>query len=81
MPKGPKGEKRPINLIGNPVDVMKIATGENLASAKAAPAGSGDTWTWTGIDAESKLILARCTEQSMGHTQANCDNANRTRLN
>src|SRR5205823_1744486 len=27
-------------------------------NAKAAPAGSGDTWTWTGIDAETKLILS-----------------------
>jgi len=29
----------------------------NLASAKAAPAGSGDVWTWTAIDADSKLII------------------------
>lgn len=29
MPKGPKGEKRPIDVIGNAVKVMKIATGED----------------------------------------------------
>lgn len=28
MPKGPKGEKRPADVIGNAVTVMKIATGE-----------------------------------------------------
>ena len=27
MPKGPKGEKRPADVIGNAVKVMKIATG------------------------------------------------------
>ena len=28
MPKGPKGEKRPANVIGNAVKVMRIAVGE-----------------------------------------------------
>jgi hypothetical protein len=28
MPKGPKGERRPADVIGNAVHVMKIATGE-----------------------------------------------------
>ena len=28
MPKGPKGEKRPTDVIGAAVKVMKIATGE-----------------------------------------------------
>jgi len=28
MPTGPKGEKRPADVIGNAVMVMKIATGE-----------------------------------------------------
>lgn len=30
----------------------------NLKDAKAAPIGSGDVWTWTGIDADSKLIIS-----------------------
>jgi IS1 family transposase len=30
----------------------------NLARASAAPEGSGDVWTWTGIDADSKLIVS-----------------------
>ena len=28
MPKGPKGQKRPTDVIGNAVHVMRIATGE-----------------------------------------------------
>lgn len=29
MPKSPKGEKRPADVIGNAVKVMRIATGED----------------------------------------------------
>ncbi len=31
---------------------------KNVPSAKAAPEGAGDTWTWTAIDADSKLIVS-----------------------
>lgn len=31
---------------------------KNVAAAKAAPDGAGDTWTWTGIEAQSKLIIS-----------------------
>ena len=31
---------------------------KNVASAKAAPEGAGDAWTWTAIDAESKLLVS-----------------------
>jgi IS1 family transposase len=31
---------------------------KNVAGAKAAPDGAGDTWTWTAIDADSKMILS-----------------------
>jgi len=34
------------------------AKAKNVATAKAAPDGAGDTWTWTGIDADSKLIVS-----------------------
>jgi IS1 family transposase len=30
----------------------------NIATAKAAPTDAGDIWTWTGIDADSKLIVS-----------------------
>lgn len=31
---------------------------KNVATAKAAPEEAGDTWTWTAIDADSKMILS-----------------------
>lgn len=34
------------------------AKAKNVATAKAAPEGAGDCWTWTAIDADSKLMIA-----------------------
>src|SRR5208282_40339 len=31
---------------------------KNVARAKAAPDGAGDTWAWTGITADTKLIVS-----------------------
>lgn len=31
---------------------------KNVAAAKAAPDGAGDCWTWTAIDADTKLMVA-----------------------
>lgn len=31
---------------------------KNVATAKAAPEHAGDTWTWTALDSESKLIVS-----------------------
>jgi IS1 family transposase len=31
---------------------------KNVPDAKTAPTGAGDTWTWTAIEADSKLILS-----------------------
>lgn len=31
---------------------------KNVAAAVAAPEGAGDTWTWTAIDADSKLVMS-----------------------
>ena len=33
------------------------AKAKNVDSAKSAPEGAGDTWTWTALDADSKLIV------------------------
>ena len=30
---------------------------KNVATAKAAPEGAGDIWTWVGLDADSKLAF------------------------
>lgn len=34
------------------------AKAKNVAAAKAAPEEAGDTWTWTALDADSKLIVS-----------------------
>ena len=31
---------------------------KNVATAKAAPQEAGDTWTWTALDADTKLIVS-----------------------
>ena len=31
---------------------------KNVSEAKAAPEGAGDTWTWTALDSDSKLIVS-----------------------
>ncbi|MEX1146846.1 MAG: IS1 family transposase [Sphingomonadales bacterium] len=31
---------------------------KNVKTLKAAPEGAGDTWTWTALDSESKLIVS-----------------------
>lgn len=51
------------NLTSKRVQVDEIwsftyAKQKNVATAKAAPEGSGDTWTWTAIDADTKLMIS-----------------------
>ena len=36
MPKGPQGQKRPADVIGNAVKVMRIATGEETEEVDSA---------------------------------------------
>jgi len=43
------------------VDVIwsfTYAKAKNVPTAKAAPSEPGDTWTWTAIDADNKLIIS-----------------------
>jgi hypothetical protein len=37
---------------------LVYAKAKNVATAKAAPEGAGDAWTWTAIDADTKLVAA-----------------------
>jgi IS1 family transposase len=37
---------------------FSYAKKKNVKFAKAAPEGAGDVWTWTAIDADSKLIVS-----------------------
>ena len=41
MPRGPKGEKRPADVIGNAVKVMRIATGEEPEDYGRPPESEG----------------------------------------
>lgn len=34
------------------------AKANNVPAAKAAPEGSGDVWTWTGLDVDTKLMVS-----------------------
>jgi IS1 family transposase len=52
-----------MNLNAKRVQVDEIwsftyAKQKNVATAKAAPEGAGDAWTWTAIDADSKLVMS-----------------------
>jgi hypothetical protein len=35
----------------------------NVAKAKSAPAEAGDTWTWTAIEADTKLVVSWLVER------------------
>ncbi len=37
---------------------FNYAKAKNVATAKAAPEDAGDLWTWTALDADSKLIVS-----------------------
>jgi hypothetical protein len=51
MPRGPKGEKRPADVIGNAVHVMRIATGEaeDVISPAMASGLSATLWSMTDM--------------------------------
>jgi hypothetical protein len=46
MPKGPRGEKRPADVIGNAVKVMRIATGEKPTIRFGQICGGGAWRIW-----------------------------------
>ena len=37
---------------------VTYAKQKNVAKAKAAPDGAGDSWTWTALDSDSKLLVS-----------------------
>jgi hypothetical protein len=52
----------------------------NIKTAKAAPEGAGDIWTWTGIDADSKLIVSYLVGDRSGSTAIELMDDLRSRL-
>ena len=64
MPRGPKGEKRPADVIGNAVKVMRIATGEEEdvatpASAAATLGKLGGKARAAGMTPERRAEIAK----------------------
>lgn len=65
MPKGPRGEKRPVDAIGRAVMVAKIATGEiedereEVKSAAAKLGSKGGQARARKLTAEERRAIAR----------------------
>ncbi len=72
MPKGPRGEKRPADVIGNAVKVMRIATGEeteemetNRVKSAAAELGArGGKARAAKMTPEKRVEIAKKAAQS-----------------
>ena len=56
------------------------AKAKNVEAAKSAPEGAGDVWTWTAIEATSKMILAYEVGDRSGATALEFMNDLRDRL-
>ena len=55
---GGGGEKRAQRIECDEIWSFNYCKRPNLPKAKAPPEGAGDVWTWTAIDADSKLIVS-----------------------
>jgi hypothetical protein len=59
MPRGPRGEKRPADVIGGAVKVMRIATGEEPDDREEAPSLSpGQQLGKLGGEARARNLTA-----------------------
>ena len=67
MPRGPRGEKRPADVIGNAVKVMRIATGDPhrqsprpriIIAGRQAPDNAGYRRQWERRDYAQCLLRA-----------------------
>jgi IS1 family transposase len=56
------------------------AKAKNVATAKAAPEGAGDVWTWTALDADTKLIVSYHVGDRSGESAMELMDDLRTRL-
>lgn len=62
MPKGPKGEKRPADAIGNAVMIARIATGEiedNQKSGRVKSGQAGAKARMQNLSSEQRSEIAR----------------------
>ncbi|MGF1610812.1 MAG: hypothetical protein ACFCUQ_15530 [Kiloniellales bacterium] len=59
MPKGPKGEKRPADVIGAAVKVMRIATGEEAEEYETKPQSAAAELGRKGGAARAKKLTPK----------------------
>jgi hypothetical protein len=55
MPKGPQGQKRPADVIGNAVHVMRIATGQEQETTLAPKSAAAELGSKGGKARAAKL--------------------------
>lgn len=58
MPKGPRGEKRPADVIGAAVKIMRIATGEEEEDLNQTPASAAAELGKLGGAARARNLTA-----------------------
>ena len=62
MPKGPRGEKRPADVIGAAVKIMRIATGEEAEDVVPVASAAAQLGKLGGAARAKKLTAERRTE-------------------
>jgi hypothetical protein len=62
MPKGPRGEKRPADVIGAAVKVMRIATGEETEELDATKSAAAELGSRGGKARAAKMTPERRAE-------------------
>jgi hypothetical protein len=62
MPRGPRGEKRPADVIGAAVKVMRIATGEETEEIDSAKSAAAELGSRGGKARAAKMTPARRAE-------------------
>jgi hypothetical protein len=62
MPRGPQGQKRPADVIGNAVRVMRIATGEETEEIDPVRSAAAELGSKGGKARAENLPPARRTE-------------------
>lgn len=58
MPRGPQGQKRPADVIGNAVRVMRIATGEETEELDAVKSAAAELGSRGGKERARRLTAA-----------------------
>ena len=62
MPKGPRGEKRPADVIGAAVKIMRIATGEETEDAAPVASAAAQLGKLGGAARAKKLTAEQRSE-------------------